>query len=251
MTDLTPYAVPSSLAALEPVLPPPPATILEVGCGRGALAAALAECGWTVTGLEPDAESAAAARERGVTVVEQRLEDGLPDGTAYDVVLFTRSLHHVEDLELSVRTAARALRPGGVLVLEEFARDAIDRLGAAFLDDNLAVLEVLGLAMTRNHEPTDPAADPLDRWERERGRLSSHPLHTGGAMLAALPAAGLTGIRSTPTPTLWRLVCSRLDGDDDQVGAVARTLRATEIRRIAEGTLPALGMLVVATASAT
>jgi len=38
--DLSTIAVPHTLAHLKPLLPAPPARVLEVGCGRGALAAA-------------------------------------------------------------------------------------------------------------------------------------------------------------------------------------------------------------------
>ena len=43
--------------------------ILDLGCGDGILTARLIEAGAEVTGLEPDPEMAAAARERGVAVM--------------------------------------------------------------------------------------------------------------------------------------------------------------------------------------
>ncbi|MER7115062.1 methyltransferase domain-containing protein [Saccharomonospora azurea] len=59
--DPSAVAVPHTLAHLEPLLPTPPARVLEVGCGRGALAAALADLGYKVTGVDRNAEMAAAA----------------------------------------------------------------------------------------------------------------------------------------------------------------------------------------------
>lgn len=43
----------------------------------------------------------------------------LRDGSA-DAVIFTDALHHVEDQPQALREARRILKPGGVLVLEEF-----------------------------------------------------------------------------------------------------------------------------------
>src|SRR5882724_11253875 len=93
--DVSTVAVPHTLAHLKPLLPAPPARVLEVGCGRGALAAALADHGYPVTGVDRDAEVAAAAAERGVPVIQADVHDVTGE---YDVVLFTRSLHHAEDL---------------------------------------------------------------------------------------------------------------------------------------------------------
>lgn len=40
-------------------------------------------------------------------------------------MIFARSLHHISDLDDAVARAHALLRPGGVLVLDEFARDQI------------------------------------------------------------------------------------------------------------------------------
>ncbi len=45
--------------------------ILDLGCGDGALTLRLAEAGAAVTGLEPDPSMAAAARSKGLAVLEQ------------------------------------------------------------------------------------------------------------------------------------------------------------------------------------
>jgi len=67
---LTPVAVPYTLAHLKPLLPSPPARIAEAGCGQGALAVALADLGYDVTGVDRNAEMAASARERRVHVIQ-------------------------------------------------------------------------------------------------------------------------------------------------------------------------------------
>src|ERR1700712_5516675 len=108
--DPSTIAVPNTLAHLKQMLPPPPARVVETGCGRGALAAALADLGYEVTGVDRNAEMAVAARERGVCVIQADITDVSGE---YDVVLFTRSLHHAESLDDTLAHAATLLAPGG------------------------------------------------------------------------------------------------------------------------------------------
>jgi SAM-dependent methyltransferase len=99
-------------------LPPPPARVLEVGCGRGDLARALAAAGHDVTAIDPDAPEGPLFRR--VT-----LEDFAEPGP-FDAAVASRSLHHVADLAIALDKVARLLRPGGVLVLDEFAKERLE-----------------------------------------------------------------------------------------------------------------------------
>lgn len=240
MADLTALAVPSTLPRLLPLLPAPPARLLEVGCGFGALAAELAGRGFAVTGVDPDEEAVAVARDRRVDVVQGPL-DAVGDG-GYDAVLFTRSLHHVQDLAATVAHAAGLLAPGGRLVLEEFARERIDAASAAFLYDTVSVLAAFGVAEDREHD----VKDPLARWRVDRGEDAEHPLHTGAAMIGALARHGTPG-PVAETETLWRMVTSRFTGGDERSVAAAERVREVEVRRIADGTLPPMGFVIAAT----
>ncbi|MGA8113804.1 MAG: methyltransferase domain-containing protein [Actinocatenispora sp.] len=274
--DLSDLAVPDSMRLLDDVLPPAPGTICEVGCGRGALAAALVAAGYQVTGLEPNAEAAAVAQRRGVSVlVEGLLEHRTPDG--YDAILFTRSLHHIENLDAAVSHALALLRPTGRLILEEFAWERADPAAAAFVFDTISVLDAAGLTRpaddvrreSAGHEHAghehaghgaaaaqhggsdDPAADPWQRWQQgfrpadDDEDPSVKPLHPGGEIATVLTGHGLT-VRESETPGLWRIVAQRL-GDTAAARPVARTVRAVEQRRIDDGSLPALGRFLLAT----
>ncbi len=230
--DLTAVAVPHTLAHLKPLLPAPPARVLEVGCGRGALAAALADLGHEVTGVDRDAEMAAAAGERGVPVIHADVHDVSGE---YDVVLFTRSLHHVEDLDGVLAHAPTLLAPGGQVVIEEFAWERVDRAAADFLYDNSALLVATGLL-----DAEIPSGDLLDAW------VAGHDfLHEGSAMLAALNRVG-SDPTAVATAVLWRLVNGRGGAWTEQasrVPAALDVLRRAEERRIAAGTLPPVGFL--------
>ena len=101
-------------------LPPPPARILDVGCGQGELTTALAAAGYDAIGIDPSAP-------QGERFRRIRLEDVDPveDGP-FDAVVAARSLHPIRDLDLALDRIAALLVPGGVLVLEEVGWDLAD-----------------------------------------------------------------------------------------------------------------------------
>ena len=70
---------------------------LVVGAGTGYSAAVLQAIGLGVTALESDAELAAAARDRGIGVVEGPLPQGWPDGAPYDQILIDGAVEHIPD----------------------------------------------------------------------------------------------------------------------------------------------------------
>ena len=101
-------------------LPPPPARILDVGCGQGELTTALAAAGYDAIGIDPSAP-------QGERFRRIRLEDVDPveDGP-FDAVVAARSLHPIRDLDLALDRIAALLVPDGVLVLEEVGWDLAD-----------------------------------------------------------------------------------------------------------------------------
>jgi 2-polyprenyl-6-hydroxyphenyl methylase/3-demethylubiquinone-9 3-methyltransferase len=97
----------------------PGESLLDVGCGRGAVAAALSPRFRRVHGVDGDSEPLAAAAARGVEVSRVDLDrEPLPFPDAcFDAVVCLEVVEHVRDpLELA-REAARVLRPGGNLYL--------------------------------------------------------------------------------------------------------------------------------------
>jgi SAM-dependent methyltransferase len=93
---------------------------LEMGCGTGHVLAAVHEAfpGARCVGIEPFEEGLKIARSR-LPGVELRQGDGagLDEDCAYDAIGSYDVLEHIADDQGVLRNMARALRPGGTLVL--------------------------------------------------------------------------------------------------------------------------------------
>lgn len=97
--------------------------VLDVGCGGGILAEALAAEGARVTGIDPSEQSLAVAREHarrsGLAIDYRRgaAEDlkaaDFPE--PFDLVFVVDVLEHVSDLDRSLSAIAAVLAPGGGL----------------------------------------------------------------------------------------------------------------------------------------
>ncbi|MGB0096877.1 MAG: class I SAM-dependent methyltransferase [Solirubrobacteraceae bacterium] len=94
-----------------------PGTLLDVGCGRGDLAASWIRAGWAVRGIEPSPVAASIARRRGTNVLEGTMATVTLPQESVDAVVFRHSLEHVVDPQADLLKASRALRPGGRLAI--------------------------------------------------------------------------------------------------------------------------------------
>jgi SAM-dependent methyltransferase len=162
--------------------------ILEVGCGTGELAASLSKDGYAVVAIDCDDDSAAAARRLGV---DARIATwpNFADGQ-FDAILFTRSLHHIHSLAESIKHAAESLVEGGLIIVEDFAYEAVDENTLHWLASALRLFEATGLLSTdeslnkllsatqslnawrENHEPELHAAAEIEiKLEKVFGRM--------------------------------------------------------------------------------
>ncbi len=97
--------------------------VVEVASNDGALLQAVQARGIPCYGIEPTASTAAAARSRGLEVVEEFFGTPLADelataGRQADLIFANNVLAHVPDINDFVRAFARLLRPAGVAAFE-------------------------------------------------------------------------------------------------------------------------------------
>lgn len=101
---------------------PAGAPVLDLGCGRGESLALLRDQGIPARGVDSSARMIALCRERGLDAAEGDLFGtlaGVEEGSLGAVVSFHVIEHlPVGSLDRLIRLAYRALKPGGVLILE-------------------------------------------------------------------------------------------------------------------------------------
>ena len=212
------------------------ARVLEVGCGRGDVARLLGREGISVTAIDmhlPDSRPSPGVKFQEADFL--RFED-----QPFDAVIFTSSLHHLHPVQAAIDRAHRLLRPGGILVADEFDLDAPRPLTARWYYDMQELLAAADLYAIERVDP--PNEDPRMRW------LDAHihdpPLATGRQMLTAI--ASRFAIRETiRCPYLSRHLCNGVP-DDERGGKIASYIYMTEQRRITSAALDAAGLRIVA-----
>jgi 2-polyprenyl-6-hydroxyphenyl methylase/3-demethylubiquinone-9 3-methyltransferase len=129
-------------------------TVLDLGCGGGFMAEALARRGAIVTGIDPAAAAIAIAKRHAAL---QKLPIQYLVASGESVPLRSRSidfvvcvdvLEHVRDLAVVLDEVARVLRPGGVFLFDTINRTRLAVLAIIFLGES-----VVGLLPRGTHNP--------------------------------------------------------------------------------------------------
>lgn len=118
-----------------------PASLLDVGCGDGALLRAAALAGCSCVGLETDEEHAAAWRQHALDVRLGRAE-ALPFADrSFDVVVLQYVAHHLGQLDRALVEAARVARRAVLILDPWFDLDAPSQRVAHDFDLWLKVID--------------------------------------------------------------------------------------------------------------
>jgi SAM-dependent methyltransferase len=162
----------------ESLAGPKSCRILEIGCGAGALAASLMASGHDVVAIDGDPAAIAKARQLGVAgrvATWPSFDDG-----RFDAILFTRSLHHVDDLQASVDAAFAALRAGGRLIVEDFRAEGGTERSKSWFASLARLLDAAKLLV----DPASHLRHILGRGDDHEDH--AHDLHSSAAIRHAI-----------------------------------------------------------------
>jgi 2-polyprenyl-3-methyl-5-hydroxy-6-metoxy-1,4-benzoquinol methylase len=105
---------------------PETASVLDVGCGRGAFLSKVRAP--DKIGIELNKSAAAFARKRGIAVVESLIGDHAKERpNAYDIITSFQVLEHIADPLPFLHDCLTALKPGGQLIIAVPNNDAFIR----------------------------------------------------------------------------------------------------------------------------
>ncbi len=216
--------------------------VLDVGCGHGELAAALARAGHEVTALDvrlPEPRPSVS----GLTFHES---DFLRfEARPFDAILFVTSLHHIAPLGDAVEHARRLLVPGGLLIAEEFALEAPDAATARWYFETQELLAAAGRYPV-SRITGDSSMDPLARWAHEHEH-DHEPLSEGRRMCEEV-ARRMAQVEAHEGPYLYRYLGAGVAerAEPSVARALADHLFESERRGIASGVLKPVGLRLVA-----
>ncbi len=120
-----------------------PVRLLDIGCGAGLAAEALARLGYDVLGLDAAADAVAAAARhaagQGLPLAYRvgTAEDLAAEGARFPVVTALEVIEHVADPAAFLRLLAQLIEPGGLLFVSTLNRTlrslAVAKLGAEYV----------------------------------------------------------------------------------------------------------------------
>jgi SAM-dependent methyltransferase len=172
------------IGALITLLPQPPARVLDLGAGSGWTSCLLALSGYRVTSTDIAPEMVVMQTENAARYHVQ-LEssivsdfESLTFDNEFDVVIFYDCLHHSENEVAALRSAYRALKPGGICVtlepgeghhMAELSMSAMKHLGVTERDMPPSTIvdaaRRVGFTSHAVHErPLDPLLVTTGRW---------------------------------------------------------------------------------------
>ncbi len=217
------------------------ASLLEIGCGEGHVSVELEKRGFCVKAIDSDQDAVDTACLKGVDAVCGIWPD--IDVETVDCVVFTRSLHHIEQLAQAIDRAADVLRENGILVVEDFAFNVTDRQTMLWF---LGLLKSDRIGPLIEPKPDEfvtrmlSAEDPFVEWQRDK----HHDLHSAAAIRQAIET-GFEVTREETAPYFYRYLVPVFP-ESLTAGSIVYDMLEEEKRLGAKGEIVLVGRRIVA-----
>jgi SAM-dependent methyltransferase len=220
-------------------LPPAP-SLLDVGCGDGLIAAQLIKDGTDVFAIDGNEQCVQRADEIGVKARHCLLLD--LDHSPFDLIYVSRALHHMPPLAETLNKLESLLRPTGVLVIEDFGFELVDRTAAAWLIEQTRRIQEKTIIASDRHKWLIAASDmspeqASELWQQHH--WTKHKLLTSEEMKKELFNQFEIDYDQSHA-YLFRYLCDLLPETTDGAWQ-AREICRQESDLAAAGRLPAVG----------
>jgi len=180
--------------------------VLEIGCGKGELALRIQNSGTNITAIDIDPVAIEMAIQKKVNATVCDLFDV---NETFDVLLFTRSLHHIHKLEKAIIHAKNIISPGGIIILEEFDYLNINVPTAKWYYNRLDELST-----DRSNQTHSQNEDYLERWMEDH--THTPPLNSGNEMIKQIEN-NFRNLSIQKAPYLFRSIEEELSFSADSI----------------------------------
>ena len=189
--------------------------ILEVGCGAGDFSYELMKTGAQLTACDTNEKAVLSCKDKGVSAIHA---DFLSiKGELFDVILFTRSLHHIHKLKEAIEHSNSLLVLDGMIIIEDFDLNMIDTNTARWYYDIRSIVSVC----TNNKKPSEFVKDPIQTWIDDHNHTP--PLNSGDEMIKTVQDR-FDIVSIERNPYLYRSICGRLNSFNDSYRITAKIL---------------------------
>lgn len=213
----------------------PNVRFLEVGCGKGYVAKALADQGHQVLAIDVSDEAVAFVRSLGLPAKQTDIF-GISD-SRFDGILFIQSLHHISPLDQSLAQAGLLLDKGGFVLVEDFAFNKLDEKTALWFRAVENVLSAAGIDAFHRRDLDKAFADLMDHY-------SEHGIHTGEELIRALRNAFRKVEISEGAPYLYRYFVRKMESRTEGCDLI-KAIFDWEGFQIEKGFMPPVGLRAI------
>ncbi|CAO3653999.1 unnamed protein product [Cunninghamella echinulata] len=231
--------------------------VLEVGCGTGEFAILLKDHfknKLNITAIDPleNTINQAKTLSADVSFQQKNFQDWQQENkeAKLDIIIFTKSLHHCDNLEKSIKQAYGLLLKNGILIAEELQPEKLDANSIYWFFDRIDLLKTTGRLHSeqlkeRYQNLLNEKIDAVKRWETFIQHRSCHqPQDVIEKVVSIFDQHQNQVLENMPFLHYWPVLFGL---EDTEIGrSILKEFMVQEDRSITNGTIKSIGVYIIA-----